>query len=288
MIINISINYRNDFFGLFNLIHKGISGQLIILEFGRKFVDPGEVVLLASCIIRLKNLDNQVQFGTISNSQVENYLRSIDLTSFCDSNFRFASTIESIPSYTAMPIRRVERATMGTYINTTQKYIESICPGKDLTMLNLGMSELINNVYDHSFSPIGAYVFCQFFPRVNEIGFCVGDLGVGIPESVKTYNAVKALPVPSNIDCVKWALKENNTIGSFPYNAGKGLDTVNSFIRANDSSWKLSTSEVIMNGFPSGNRYSTNPIHNFIGTLVEVRIKVDKLDNIANIDSFDW
>jgi|GEM_PF-4384984 hypothetical protein len=35
----------------------------------------------------------------------------------------------------------------------------------------------------------------------------------------------------SNIDCVKWALKENKTTHSIPQNAGRGLDNVNSFIK---------------------------------------------------------
>ncbi|HEX4887404.1 MAG TPA: hypothetical protein VFV37_05085 [Luteibaculaceae bacterium] len=288
MPFNITINYRNDFFGLFNLILKGISGESITLHIGKGFLDPGEVILLTSCIIRLKGNINVVTIGSIRNPAVEHYLRGISLIDFCDRNFQFPDTLESIPSYTAMPIRRVERETMNTYINSTQQYLEGLCPDKDLSMLNLGLSELINNVYDHAHSPIGAYVFCQYFPRLEEIGFCVGDLGVGIPEAVNTYMAAKSLPIMSQTDCLKWAVKENNTIGSFPYNAGKGLDNLSSFIHSTDSSWKLSTSGVVMNGFPSGKRYAANSIHNFVGTLVEVRIKVANLATKEEVDSFEW
>jgi anti-sigma regulatory factor (Ser/Thr protein kinase) len=92
--------------------------------------------------------------------------------------------IRAVPDFSAMPIRRVEKESMFEYIMETEKYFKSICGHKDLAMLNLCMSELINNVYDHSFSSIGAYVFCQYYPESHEIKMAVSDYGIGIPKSV--------------------------------------------------------------------------------------------------------
>jgi hypothetical protein len=147
---------------------------------------------------------------------------------------------------------------------------------------------LINNVRDHSFSPIGAYVFCQYYEKTNEIKLAVSDLGIGIPRSINTYRFNNRETDLSSKDCVIWALKENMTTKSSPHNKGKGLDNVNSFMKANSFTWKLFTNNVQLTGHPTQNRYIENPIPYFKGTIVQLNIKIENLQNEEINEELDW
>ena len=100
----------------------------------------------------------------------------------------------------------------------------------------------------------------------------VSDYGIGIPSSVNNYLLAKGKTKLSDIDCVKWSIKENKTTQSIPQNAGKGLDNVNTFVRRNQGAWKLWTNNVILNGRIAGNSYGDNPIYGFKGTLAQISI----------------
>lgn len=188
-----------------------------------------------------------------------------------------------------MPIRRVSEENMNEYIEATKSYFSSICTGKDLTMLNSCLSELINNVYNHSYSSTGAYVFSQYYPENNEIKFAVSDLGIGIPESINNFMLTAKQPKLTNIECVKWAMEENNTTQSIPQNKGKGLNNIASFVISNKSEMKLFTNDVRMQIYKSGKfNNSQNPIFNQIGTIIQVTINVGHLENIEIVEEFEW
>jgi hypothetical protein len=286
-IIEINIVNHRDYFKVFNLILKNIHSKVIKINIKLSFLEPKDVLLITQSIIFLKNNDCKVYLS--SKSTLSNYLKDISLIDFCKTNYKTPNTIKAISSLSAMPIRRVEQDNMNEYITRTQEYFQTICDNADLTMLNLCLSELINNVYNHSHSQIGAYVFCQFYPKKNEIKIAVSDLGIGIPESINNFRLTNKKIILSSKDCVKWALEENNTTQSIPQNMGKGLDTINSFVSSNLGSWELFTNGVRLCKYPSSsNRYNDNPIINFKGTLIQIIIKVNNLENLEIIDNFDW
>lgn len=155
-------------------------------------------------------------------------------------------------------------------------------------MLNLSIAELVNNVYDHAHSPIDAYVFCQYYQKTDIIKVAVSDLGKGIPKSVNQYKLDQGEGRLTDIECVKWALEENKTVKSMPYNAGKGLDTINHFVKTNKGSWKLFSGDVLMRGFPSRNNYESNPIYNFTGTVIQINISVKNLCDLEFVETDEW
>lgn len=87
---------------------------------------------------------------------------------------------------------------------------------------------------------------------------------------------------------MKWALKLKKTTQSMPYNAGRGLDTISSFVKANQGSWQVYTDSVKMFSDPSGNIFEENPIENFKGTVIEINMKVTNLEDKSISESFDW
>lgn len=285
--IKIEIVTISDYHKIFNLIKKNISNKNICIQIKKSFLEPLDVLLLTQSIIYFKK--NNCEIQTQHSKMIDNYFDSIRIVDFCKANYKESSTIEVIPSVSAMPIRRVSEENMNEYIEATKQYFSSICNDKDLTMLNSCLSELINNVYNHSYSSTGAYVFSQYYPKNNEIKFAVSDLGIGIPESINNYMMLEKLPKLTNIDCVKWAMEENNTTQSIPQNKGKGLNNISSFVKSNKSEMKLLTNGVRTQIYKSGkSNNSSNPIFNQIGTIIQVTINVSNLENIEIVEEFDW
>lgn len=55
------------------------------------------------------------------------------------------------------------------------------------TPISYFLSELIDNIYEHSGSPDG-YLFSQYFEREQCINLCIADQGITIPGSYKRSN----------------------------------------------------------------------------------------------------
>ncbi|MEB2783779.1 hypothetical protein [Algoriphagus persicinus] len=285
--MDIVIKGQSDFHKLFHIILKPTAGECVTIHLYQAFLRPMDILVLTEFIISQLNTIGEVNLK-VENQPVRNYLKAIGLFEFCSKNHFAPSEIFEIPSYTAMPIRRVNRETMNYYIQRTQAFFQTLCQDKDLGVLGIALSELINNVHDHAKSSIDAYVFCQYYPRHRIIILAVADLGFGIPFTVNKYLTDHCLSKLSQIDAVEWALKINKTTQSKPYNAGKGLDTISSFVTANKGQWKLFSGEVKMQSGVSGNQFFINPIQNFVGTVIEISIKVDNLSHIETVDFLDW
>jgi hypothetical protein len=284
---NIVITKRKDFYKLFSIMEREIRDASITLHLEVDSLAPIDILIITQFLIIQSQRNCIITLST--NPRIKEYVKAIKLVDFVKSNIHKPTTIRAIPDFTAMPIRRVERGSMVEYINATEQYFKGIISGsKDLAMLNLSMSELINNVYDHSFSSIGAYVFCQYYPESNEIKIAVSDYGIGIPKSVNNYRLKEGKPPLSDIDSVKWSLKENRSTYSIPQNAGRGLDNVNSFVRKNKGNWKLISGNASLNGQAGRNSYSENFIYGFKGTVVQISIRIDNLYDVDIIENLNW
>lgn len=84
--------------------------------------------------------------------------------------------------------------------------------------------ELMNNVSDHSESPIGGYVMAQYFSTMKKIQFVVADRGIGFLENIK----LKFTDVTDELEAIKKALLKGVTstkpkMYGHERNAGYGL-----------------------------------------------------------------
>ncbi|SFU18925.1 hypothetical protein SAMN04489724_0064 [Algoriphagus locisalis] len=285
--MDIVIKSQSDYHKLFQIIEEGYQGAPITIHLYHRFLEPMDILILTEFIIFQLNQKVEINLW-VDNLDVKGYLEAIGLFEFCSSNYHEPTELKEIASYSAMPLRRVNRETMNYYIGRTQMYFQTLCDRKDLGMLDITLSELINNVYDHSNSPIDCFVFCQYYPQKGQIKLAVGDLGFGIPKTVNNYLSNKGADTVSPYDAVKWALKLNRTTQSMPHNAGRGLDTVCSFVKVNQGSWKLFSDNVKMIGNGNKNIFFENPINNFIGTVIEITIIVNNLEELETMDVLDW
>jgi len=277
-----------DFSKAYGVISSGRNRVFVRMTLGLEELHPIDVLIIAQFAIWLQAKGGDLTLAV--NTSNREYIKSIGLLDFCNANIHFPSTLEDISSRSAMPIKRVNRETMTSYIIATGQYLKSLCPNKDLQMLQVCLSELINNVYDHSNSPIDAYVFCEYYANSNSIFIVVSDLGIGIASSVNSFRSTKGLMPLSTVECLKWAVKENSTTRSLPHNLGKGLDVLNSFIQANHSSWQILTNDVSMRADPDEINYEKNPISGFIGTIVNLIVRVSNLPEIdvEEDNEMDW
>lgn len=282
----INISKKSDYFQFFEFMHKEIHGEIEV-NLNVAFLEPYEVLLLAEFVIHQAHLGCHFTVNC-KNGQVSRYLDAIEIKRFCNSNWKESTTMQEIPSHTAMPLKRLAKENMSAYITATQTYFHSFCPDKDLTMLDTCLSELLNNAYDHAHSKTGALVFCQYYPRKEEIKVAVSDLGIGIPFSVNTFLKKQGKAIKSQRDSLKWALEENNTTKSIPQNLGKGLDNIKSFISATDNSWYLLTGKTGLSLTPSGLRYIENPINFFKGTISQLTIDLNSFEVTEIVGEMDW
>lgn len=276
--ITIKLSKINDYHLLYEcMAEEQNAGQEIMLDLSsHKFINPYQVIILVLFVIRQINKGCTIRIIQPSHVAVEKYLSDIGLFEFCQTNQNSSNTVQQIVSSTAMPIKRITTESMNEYIEMTVAYFRHLCDDKDLTMLNIAIAELINNVYDHAQSLIDAYVFCQFFPDTHTIKLVVGDLGIGIPYAVNSFLKKESLPELTAAETIEWALKENQSTFSQPHNKGKGFNNLLTFIDTNQGILNIFTNEVHYN-FSGEGSVKANPIHNFNGTIVEIEIKVNNL-----------
>lgn len=273
----ICIKARNDFHKLYEIINKNISSLNydIILEI--EHLEPLDIIILTMFIIHMKQLNCVITLKAESEN-INKYLHEISLFNFCQSNFDEPNTLEGIPLYTAMPIRRIETNTLQYYTLSTLSFFKQFTGNKDLDMVQLCISELINNVNDHAQSTIGSYIFAQYHSKKNTICFSVGDIGKGIPNVVNEYNVNIGDKILNDVDCIKWALMKEKTTKSMPHNQGRGLEVIDSFIKENKGVCDLYSQSVYMK-VKNEKVFNINPIKEFKGTLVQLTINIDNLDS---------
>jgi anti-sigma regulatory factor (Ser/Thr protein kinase) len=87
-----------------------------------------------------------------------------------------------------------------------------------LYALKVSVSELFNNIQDHTRHDIGS-IFVQHFPREKRITISVSDFGLGIPAKVR-----EQVPGITDGDAIVKAMQDGFTTKSKPTNRGAGLD----------------------------------------------------------------
>lgn len=286
----IKLSSRNDFSKVFQLFNFAIEADEEIIYDLRNFsfFEPVDILLFTMSVIFFHNKNVTQKYHPPSKKLAYAYLEDIGLFEFCKTNYQEPSIIEVIPSRTAMPLRRITTSTMNNYILHAQSYFSSHCTGKDLTFVNITISELINNVSDHSQSQIDAYVFCQLYPRLNTIKVVVGDLGIGIPVAVNNFLISENRPTLSDRAAITWAVDKNTSTKSQLHNKGKGLDNLVGFIQSNRSIIHIYSNSGLFIATKDRSYTFDNAIRNFKGTIVQMDINIDNLPANDNIIADFW
>jgi len=148
---------------------------------------------------------------------------------------------------------------------------------KDLQPLNTSLTELFNNVVDHSESKVGGYVFTQYFPNKHQIVISVCDFGNGIPKTINLYLEKMGRNVGSHLDALQLAFKKGFSTESTPTNRGLGLDNIASIVKSMKSDLLIISNDVCLNQKPDGSVKKELMPEGFPGTLVVISFNTKHL-----------
>lgn len=144
--------------------------------------------------------------------------------------------------------------------------------GKDLSPVQLSITEACYNTLDHAEANGNAFSFVKYDKATHVLSVAVCDFGIGIPNSVKSK-----YPDVSDEEALKLAIKANFTVGTKSYNAGMGLDVIKNSVTDDMYLTIISnTAFLISNSLTT----RTGVLDFFFGgTLLEYEMDLSKYDN---------
>lgn len=152
---------------------------------------------------------------------------------------------------------------------------------KDLTAVELGLTESYYNISDHSHAEGNAFCFLSYNKDTEKLSVAVCDFGIGIPNCVR-----KVLPTLNDAQAIAKAIEPRFTCQSTEHNAGMGLGNIMDSCSENDYFWIISGwAAMVANG--GKKRYYKMPIE-FKGTLLFYNISLSHFEDEEIIESFDW
>ena len=162
-------------------------------------------------------------------------------------------------------------------------------PERSLSSIKTCLSEVFNNIRDHSGQNIGC-IYMQHFPKKNEIVISISDFGVGIP------NTIRRMYPNKNIDAeaIKLATQDTYTSQSVRGNRGAGLDIlIRNVVDINRGRIYVASAFGNLLCYPTegeANRHPRQMQGYYPGTLIEVRLKTDTIvaDEDEDEDEFQW
>jgi anti-sigma regulatory factor (Ser/Thr protein kinase) len=150
------------------------------------FIAPYHVVSLACLIEEYYMKGVIIRFRQGSNVATE-YLENLGFFHYWEKDFdRKKYHTDKIK--TSFCLWQLDKEMFNAYVMYAKDYFNRhFFNGLDLEPLNTSLTELFNNVVDHSESAIGGYIFTQYFPKKNQIVISLCDFGNGIPNTINRF-----------------------------------------------------------------------------------------------------
>jgi hypothetical protein len=101
-----------------------------------------------------------------------------------------------------------------------------------ISIMNFIITEIVENVFDHSGSCINGVMCAQYYPTKSEIKICIADCGIGILKSL-LKNKLNVSKCASIKDALKLAVSKHGT-GTDSFYRGEGLFTVTKILEKCD------------------------------------------------------
>ncbi|RKS15777.1 ATP-binding protein [Flavobacterium sp. 120] len=276
-------SFINDSLKLVNLDFDDIIIDLNTIT----FLDTDDIVALACLLDSFANSGKTIKFENGDDSLLT-YLENIKFKNYWNPEFnrdRFTVTNND----TTLCLWHISKEMIVDYTTYATRYYKGIFKDKDLVLLSLNLTEVFNNIFDHSYSSVNGYIITEYFPKKNILSFSVCDFGIGIAESMNRYNkSINKMQTQDSI-AIKGALITGVSSHSTPQNRGFGLGNVLDFTE----NYKGALTIFSNNGYLCkifGEEYDLIETEfNFLGTLIKVEINTLELEKIDEEDEiFDW
>lgn len=183
------------------------------------FIEPVGVTFLSNLCHWLAHQGCKITF--LNTDVRSDALIYLDDSQFFEQHTRQKLNLSSAPRDTTRPLQRVLQSSSHAWL--TSNLIPWLASRlsvleEDLYQLRICLSEIFNNIKDHTAHDVGS-IFVQHFPSSKTVAIAVADFGIGIPETVRRIR-----PDLSDEAALIQAVQEGFTSQSTHQNRGAGLD----------------------------------------------------------------
>jgi anti-sigma regulatory factor (Ser/Thr protein kinase) len=137
-----------------------------------------------------------------------------------------------------------------------------------LDMVAITLPELMNNVFDHSNSPIGCCVCAQAYKPEGKLTLSVTDLGIGFLESLLPRYRHLATEAEAIALAVQKGISSKSTIR----NAGAGLYILCDWVKNQQAELEIISNDGIWKQLPGGERELETLPFPFPGTCINMHV----------------
>lgn len=253
------------------ITHNSRTFENVIVDFQNlSFLFTDDFVVLA-CIIELFHQKGSEIIFNGGTEKFNKHLDNIKFKRYWEPGFnREEFTIGN--NHSTLCLWKINKERIEPYAKFAQSYFEeNFLKNKNLLPIGANLSEVFNNIFDHSQAEI-SYIITQYFPNKKLLSFALCDLGIGIPTSVNSYLKSENKEVLADWVAIELATTLGFSVKSIPQNQGRGLDNLMSMVKSlkgelliisNDGILTYDTEKGVMIGTDN---------YNFNGTLIKVII----------------
>jgi anti-sigma regulatory factor (Ser/Thr protein kinase) len=260
---------------------KHITKVCIDLD-GLTFLSPQKVVSLA-CLIELYSINNKKIDISRGTYDINKYITNIKFCDYWSEGFS-RDEFTQLTTNTTFCLWHVKKTMIDSYANEAHKYFQNAYfQGKNLESLHLALTEVFNNIFDHSQSQIQGYVLTQCFPNVEKIAISVCDFGLGIAEKINQLWSDKGRERMSDNDALRAALFRKITSQSTPQNRGFGLANLYDIVLNLKGIIEIRSNRAVLTIHSDGTIKSYLSNHFFAGTLILVTLEKRYLPDIEEM-----
>jgi hypothetical protein len=144
-------------------------------------------------------------------------------------------------------------------------------------------AELFNNIQDHTQLDIGT-ICAQHFPRESRVYISLSDMGLGIPERVRTK-----LPQLSDAHAIIKATEAGFTTKTTPGNQGIGLDYLLRTVKVNGGTVSFYSLNAIVRFEPQGWPIIVPNVGFCPGTTIDIVLRTDTIEPLPDErEDLEW
>lgn len=238
---------------------------------------PHHVVTLACLIERHRKSASRLKVVN-TNQKTNQYLQEIGFIEYLNRDKRGNSHPQFPKSQTTLNLWQLEPEMVSLYPLSAQKFLEwNEFFGLDLDAVNISLSEIYNNIIDHSGCLEMGFTITQYYKERRVLETAVCDFGSGIPAKVLEYSSQIGIKISNDMEALKWAMIQGNSTKSSPRNRGFGLNNLSSCVRKLGGELRIVTNRAVLFQKASDEGFSIGEMstHSFPGTLIVFHLNVD-------------
>ncbi len=243
--------------------------ESVVLDFSQcQFIGPTGVVVIGAAFLDMRRRGASVRFVPPAHGQLRAYCQWAGLLQLTGTGEGPTDHPESV-TIGIRVFKTYDLSGIDAVVRLVNKFIPMSADTE--SVLRLCISELIQNILDHSESKIGGLLSARAFRERHEVRFAIMDAGVGIQGTMRRrYPQIK-----DDASCLLAAFDERKSAKTFARNQGLGLAHLNDIVARNGGGLTL------ISGGATATRHGTVPLraqlvgNRLPGTLASVTFRID-------------